>query len=158
MFAVFALLSALCYGAADFLGGFTARRANTLAVVVVSQLAGLLLLLMMLPFFPHAAPGRADVLWGALAGVTGGGGVALLYRALAIGVMAAVAPTTAVCAVVIPVDREETLLTVTATGRADAAPDEARIQLGVQSLGGTAREASRANREKMEQERSTWNG
>ena len=103
MFAVFALLSALCYGAADFLGGFTARHANTLAVVVVSQLAGLLLLLMMLPFFPHAAPGRADVLWGALAGVTGGGGVALLYRALAIGVMAAVAPTTAVCAVVIPV-------------------------------------------------------
>lgn len=103
MFAVFALLSALCYGAADFLGGFTARQANTLAVVVVSQLAGLLLLLMMLPFFPHAAPGRADVLWGALAGVTGGGGVALLYRALAIGVMAAVAPTTAVCAVVIPV-------------------------------------------------------
>ena len=103
MFAVFALLSALCYGAADFLGGFTARQANTLAVVVVSQLAGLLLLLMMLPLFPHAAPGRADVLWGALAGVTGGGGVALLYRALAIGVMAAVAPTTAVCAVVIPV-------------------------------------------------------
>jgi uncharacterized membrane protein len=103
MFAVLALLSALCYGAADFLGGFTARRANTLAVVVVSQLAGLLLLLTMLPFSPHAAPGRADVLWGALAGVTGGGGVALLYRALAIGVMAVVAPTTAVCAVVIPV-------------------------------------------------------
>ena len=103
MFAVLALLSALCYGAADFLGGFTARRASTLAVVVVSQLAGLLLLLMMLPLFPPAAPGRADLLWGALAGATGGGGVALLYRALAIGVMAVVAPTTAVCAVVIPV-------------------------------------------------------
>jgi drug/metabolite transporter (DMT)-like permease len=103
MFAVFALLSALCYGAADFLGGFTAKRATTLAVVVVSQLAGLLLLLMMFPFSPQAAPGRADVLWSALAGVTGGGGVALLYRALAIGVMAVVAPTTAVCAVVIPV-------------------------------------------------------
>ena len=103
MFALFALLSALCYGAADFLGGFTAKRASTLAVVVVSQLAGLLLLLMMIPFFPQATPGRSDVLWGALAGVTGGGGVALLYRALAIGVMAVVAPTTAVCAVVIPV-------------------------------------------------------
>jgi drug/metabolite transporter (DMT)-like permease len=103
MFAVLALLSALCYGAADFLGGFTAKRASTLAVVVVSQLAGLLLLLMMLPLFPPAAPGRADLLWGALAGVTGGAGVALLYRALAIGVMAVVAPTTAVCAVVIPV-------------------------------------------------------
>lgn len=48
------------------------------------------------------------------------------------------------------VDEDETLLTVTATGRADAAPDEARIQLGVQSLAGSAEEASRANREKME--------
>ena len=48
------------------------------------------------------------------------------------------------------VDHDETLLTVTATGRSDATPDEARIQLGVQSLAGTAEEASRANREKME--------
>ena len=103
MFAVLALLSALCYGAADFLGGFTAKRANTLAVVVLSQLAGLVLLLVMVPFLPPAAPGRADLAWGAGAGVAGGAGVALLYRALAIGVMAVVAPTTAVCAVVIPV-------------------------------------------------------
>ena len=103
MFAVLALLSALCYGAADFLGGFTARRASTLAIVVLSQLAGLVLLLLTIPFLPPATPGRADVVWGALAGVAGGGGVALLYRALAIGVMSVVAPTTAVCAVVIPV-------------------------------------------------------
>jgi drug/metabolite transporter (DMT)-like permease len=38
-----------------------------------------------------------------VAGLTGGLGVALLYRALAISVMALVAPTTAVCAVAIPV-------------------------------------------------------
>jgi uncharacterized membrane protein len=44
-----------------------------------------------------------DHIWGAVAGLTGGAGVALLYRALAIGVMAVVAPTTAVCAVAIPV-------------------------------------------------------
>ena len=103
MFAAFALLSALCYGAADFLGGFTARRASTLAIVALSQLAGLVLLLITIPFLPSAAPGRPDVVWGAVAGVAGGVGVALLYRALAIGVMAVVAPTTAVCAVVIPV-------------------------------------------------------
>ncbi len=103
MFAVFALLSAVCYGAADFLGGFTAKRASTLAVVVLSQLAGLALLLIAVPFLPPSAPGGADVVWGALAGVAGGAGVALLYRALAIGVMSVVAPTTAVCAVVIPV-------------------------------------------------------
>lgn len=53
------------------------------------------------------------------------------------------------------VDHDETLLTVTATGRADATPDEARIQLGVQSLAGSADEASRANREKMEKVTAT---
>ena len=47
------------------------------------------------------------------------------------------------------VDRNETLLTVTATGRADTRPDEARLQLGVQSQAGSAEEASRLNREKM---------
>jgi len=103
VFAVLALLSAACYGAADFLGGLTAKRASTLAIVVVSQLSGLLLLLIMFPLLPAALPVRGDFLWGALAGLTGGAGVALLYRALAIGVMAIVAPTTAVCAVAIPV-------------------------------------------------------
>jgi uncharacterized protein YggE len=44
----------------------------------------------------------------------------------------------------------ETFLTVNATGRADSRPDEARLQLGVQSLGLSAAEASRTNREKMD--------
>jgi len=47
------------------------------------------------------------------------------------------------------VARDETLLTVNATGRAETRPDEARIQLGVQSLGANGGEASRANNEKM---------
>src|SRR5262245_29187877 len=103
MFALLALASAACYGAADFLGGLTSKRASTLAIVVVSQLAGLLLLLVTFPFLPASSPSNIDYVWGAVAGLTGGAGVALLYRALAIGVMAVVAPTTAVCAVVIPV-------------------------------------------------------
>jgi drug/metabolite transporter (DMT)-like permease len=103
MFALLALASAACYGAADFLGGLTSKRANTLAIVVLSQLAGLVLLLVALPLLPPSSPGRMDYVWGAVAGLTGGAGVALLYRALAIGVMAVVAPTTAVCAVIIPV-------------------------------------------------------
>ena len=48
------------------------------------------------------------------------------------------------------VERGETFLTVTATGRAEARPDEARLSLGVQSQGGSAAEAARANREKMD--------
>lgn len=47
------------------------------------------------------------------------------------------------------VARDETLLTVSATGRAETRPDEARIQLGVQSLGANGGEASRANSDKM---------
>ena len=46
------------------------------------------------------------------------------------------------------VDRDETLLTVSATGEAEARPDEARFTLGVDTLAGSAREASRLNNEK----------
>lgn len=98
-----AIASAVLYGAADFTGGLTTRRAGTIPVVVLSQASGLILLALILPLLPDASPSRPDLLWGAAAGLTGGIGVALLYRALAIGTMAVVAPTTAVCAVTIPV-------------------------------------------------------
>jgi drug/metabolite transporter (DMT)-like permease len=100
-----ALASAALYGAADFLGGLASRTISTIATVVISQAAGLMLLLVILPALP-ANPGRDDMLWGAAAGVAGGLGVALLYRALAVGTMGIVAPTTAVCAVLIPVSAE----------------------------------------------------
>jgi drug/metabolite transporter (DMT)-like permease len=98
-----ALGSALLYGAADFTGGLTTRRVSAIPVVVLSQASGLIVLALILPVLPHASPSRPDLLWGVVAGLTGGIGVALLYRALAIGTMAVVAPTTAVCAVAIPV-------------------------------------------------------
>ena len=44
-----ALLSAAFYGAADFTGGFASRRAPMFSVVTISQLAGLLSLLPVLP-------------------------------------------------------------------------------------------------------------
>ena len=93
----------MLYGAADFTGGLTTRRASTIPVVLLSQAAGMAVLALILPLLPHTSPTRADLLWGAAAGLTGGIGVALLYHALAIGTMAVVAPTTAVCAVAIPV-------------------------------------------------------
>jgi drug/metabolite transporter (DMT)-like permease len=98
-----ALGSAMLYGAADFIGGLTSRRAGAIPVVVISQASGLTLLAVFLPLLSHASPSRLDFVWGAVAGLTGGVGVALLYHALAIGTMAVVAPTTAVCAVAIPV-------------------------------------------------------
>lgn len=98
-----ALVSALLYGAGDFTGGLATRKAGTLPVVLFSQLAGLVLLALTIGFLPPASPSRSDIWWGIVAGVSGGTGVALLYRALATGIMAVVAPATAVCAVVIPV-------------------------------------------------------
>ena len=47
------------------------------------------------------------------------------------------------------VDHDETLLTVTASGRADTRPDEAHLQIGVQSQAASAGDASRLNRDKM---------
>ena len=103
MGAALALASAVFYGAGDFFGGLTARRSTTTAAVLVSQFAGLVLLVAVLPLLPSASLDRHDLRWGAAAGLAGGVGVALLYRALAIGTMAVVAPITAVCAVAIPV-------------------------------------------------------
>jgi drug/metabolite transporter (DMT)-like permease len=98
-----AIGSAVLYGAGDFTGGLTTRRASTIPVVIFSQASGLVLLALLLPFLPAASPTRTDLLWGTAAGLAGGIGVALLYHALAIGTMSVVAPTTAVCAVAIPV-------------------------------------------------------
>lgn len=103
VYLVVAVLSAVFYGAADFLGGLTSKRADTIAVVLLSQFSGLVLVIAMLLFAPVASYTRGDLLWGAAAGLTGGGGVAILYHALATGTMAVVAPITAVCAVLIPV-------------------------------------------------------
>ena len=103
MAALLALVSASLYGAADFFGGLASRQARVLAVVTLAQGTGAVLLLALVPFLRGASPAASDLWWGAAAGLAGGAGVAWLYRALAIGTMALVAPVTAVCAVAIPV-------------------------------------------------------
>ncbi|MFD2349284.1 hypothetical protein ACFSTC_07775 [Nonomuraea ferruginea] len=61
---ILATASAVVYGTADFFGGLATRRSRVLAVVALSQLAGLALILALLPALPGAFDGRA-VLWGA---------------------------------------------------------------------------------------------
>ncbi|MBT8192008.1 MAG: DMT family transporter [Acidimicrobiia bacterium] len=98
-----ALLSAVTFGAADFLGGVATRQSErVLAVVVLSQLAGLTIVLVVLA----AAGGeliREDIGWAAGAGVAGSAGLVLLYRGLGIGTMSVVAPLSAMLAAVVPV-------------------------------------------------------
>ena len=99
---VLGLLAAAFYGAADFLGALASKRTPVLAVVVLSQSAGFVLLCAALPFVP-ARISLAAVLFGLAAGLCGGVGIALLYRGLALGKMGVVSPITAVLAATVPV-------------------------------------------------------
>jgi drug/metabolite transporter (DMT)-like permease len=81
-----------------------------------------------LPLLPDAAPLLRDLIWGAVAGVAVGAGLALLYRALAVGRMVLVAPTTAVCAVVVP------LMAATLLGERPSARTLAGIALAIVSI------------------------
>ncbi|MPZ72419.1 MAG: EamA family transporter [Nitriliruptorales bacterium] len=97
------LASAIVYGAADFLGGLASKRSGAYAVVVWSQMAGLVVLAAAVVVTDDPLPAAADLWWGAVGGVGGGGGVVLLYRGLSIGRMSVVAPTAAVGAASLPV-------------------------------------------------------
>ncbi|MGY1733442.1 EamA family transporter [Geodermatophilus sp. SYSU D01045] len=102
MAVVLALASAVVYGMADFCGGIASRRATAAAVVALSQAAGLVAVVLLLPWL-GGSPTPADLGWGAAAGVAGGAGLLLFYRSLATGVMSVVAPVTAVAAAALPV-------------------------------------------------------
>jgi drug/metabolite transporter (DMT)-like permease len=97
----FALFAATLYGSADFLGGLATRRSSVMPVMIFSQLAGFVTLLLVLPFLPPATATRADFAWGTVAGVALGIGLMLLYQGLATGKMSIVAPVTAALAVVV---------------------------------------------------------
>ncbi|NUT10743.1 MAG: EamA family transporter [Nonomuraea sp.] len=99
---ILATACAVVYGTADFFGGLASRRSQVLSVVALSQLAGLALILVLLPLLPGAVSASA-LLWGLLAGLSGAAGLALFYRALATGVMSVVAPTTAATSAALPV-------------------------------------------------------
>lgn len=102
MAVVLALASAVVYGASDFLGGLASRRTTVFAVVGLSQLAGLVALLLLLPWL--GGPATAADLWtGAGAGLAGAAGLLIFFRTLASGIMSVIAPVTAVTAAAVPV-------------------------------------------------------
>ncbi|MHB8509022.1 MAG: EamA family transporter [Candidatus Dormibacteria bacterium] len=90
------------YGAGDFAGGLCSRTLPAVTVAALSQLVGVGLLLLALPFLgvPMSFPA---IIGGLPAGVAGGLGVALLYRGLALGRMSVVSPITGVGSAAIPV-------------------------------------------------------
>lgn len=96
-------LSAAVFGVSDFLGGLTSRRVNSLVVVIWAEVVGLAMALAAGPFLGGSTLTAADVGWSAAAGVAGAFGLVSLYRGLADGRMAVVAPLSAVAGAVVPV-------------------------------------------------------
>lgn len=97
-----ALVSALAYGLADFLGGLVSRSVSTWSVAVVAQLSATLSTLTA-ALFVTGSPTPPDLLWAVLAGAGGGVGTGFLYRGLASGRMGVVAPVSAIGAALVPV-------------------------------------------------------
>jgi drug/metabolite transporter (DMT)-like permease len=95
-------ISSLLYGVADFLGGEGAKRAPAAAIVLwAGVLSFPLILAVALIVGGEAAP--ADYLLGAVAGIAGSFGLVSLFAGLGRGQAAAVAPTAAAIAAILPV-------------------------------------------------------
>lgn len=98
------LCSAIAYGLSDFVGGLLTRRASVWAVAATSQAtAAVLVLAVVLASGVAGEPRRADLVWGVLAGGGSGAGNVFIYRGLAGGRMAVVAPISALVAAGLPV-------------------------------------------------------
>lgn len=96
------LAAAITWGAADFSGGFATKHVNPFRVVLLAHATGLLFMLTLAVATHEPVPARATFLWGAVAGLVGGIGLAAFYKALAIGTMGINAPLSAVITGIVP--------------------------------------------------------
>ncbi len=100
---VLGLASAASWGAGDFTGGLASKRSSVFGVVVVGQSAGVALLAATALLLREPWPAASAVACAVAGGAAGGAGLAALYRGLAVGRMAIVAPVSAVLSAAIPV-------------------------------------------------------
>ena len=89
------LAAGISWGVADFLGGLKSRQLNVVAVLVISQAAGALLVGLIVAARGQGPPELHFLLYGVLGGVAGLVGLAAFYRGMAVGAMAVVAPISA---------------------------------------------------------------
>ena len=96
---VLALAASASWGVADFLGGVSSRRLSTLAVLAVSELAGLAVIAAVVVALELDPPSWRAIVAAGLAGIGGVTGLGALYRGMAVGAIAVVAPISAAAAV-----------------------------------------------------------
>ncbi len=100
--ALMATTAAACFGVANFLGGIASRKDAALAVTANAHLVGAVLMAAGVLIWPAREFGMNDVVWGGVAGVTGGLAVVALYAGLALGRMGIVGPLTAAISAALP--------------------------------------------------------
>jgi drug/metabolite transporter (DMT)-like permease len=100
---LFALSAAAAWGSGDFTGGLASRRAGPFYTVLISYTVGLLALVVVALVRREHFPPSSDLIWGALAGLSGMVGLGFLMRGFVSGRMGIVAPVSAVLAAAIPV-------------------------------------------------------
>jgi drug/metabolite transporter (DMT)-like permease len=96
------LASAASWGVSDFLGGLQTRRLPVLAVLAISQPAGLVLIALLIPLTGADSISAGKLAVAAVAGAASLGGLAAFYSAMAMGTVSVVAPIAAL-GVVVPV-------------------------------------------------------
>jgi drug/metabolite transporter (DMT)-like permease len=93
---VLALLASISWGVGDFLGGLKSRSLPLLVVLTVSQIAGLLAIIVVVAARGAGPPEPSFVPFALAGGLAVAIGIGAFFRALAVGTMSVVAPISAV--------------------------------------------------------------
>lgn len=99
----YALLAAITWGVGDFLGGFTTKTSHVSITVFVGHTIGLLMLIPFYFILDEENLSRNEIMFSAVAGLSGVVGLYMLYMGLSKGKMGYVAPISAVIAMMLPV-------------------------------------------------------
>ena len=98
----FSLAAVFAWGTSDFLGGYASRRTNAFLLTTVVNVGGLLLMVTLATASHAPWPSGRSIAWVVAGGLTGGTGLAIFYRALALGKMGLTAPVAALLGAAIP--------------------------------------------------------
>jgi drug/metabolite transporter (DMT)-like permease len=101
MFAIaLGLAASLSWGVADFFGGIQSRRMPVVAVVLGSQLAGLVLVAVVVAVRGEPIPGGDFLVYASLSSLAGIVGLTAFYKGLSVGAMGVVAPLSSLAAAI----------------------------------------------------------
>lgn len=100
---IYGVSAALVWGTGDFAGGLATKRIDAKRVVLFAHIVGFTFFTVLAMLFGEPIPSSRDLLFGALAGLMGMGGLLALYRGLADNEMGITAPLAAVVTAIIPI-------------------------------------------------------